>query len=155
MGKMANKFASLLIFLCVALFSCSENRVFEEFHPLPNMQWAENDSVVFDLSKLNSVEGKSLIALRYTEYYPHSNCYIRLVSLDSTGRTLQSKLLNVPIFNSKTGQPMGKGFGSTYTKYDTIPFSLPVETKLLVVKQYMRKEQLEGIEAVGLKILRE
>ena len=147
-------FSAFLIILLALTFSCSQNRVYEKFYAIQEMEWAANDSLVFDLNELPSVVGKSLIGLRYNERYTHSNCYIRLVFLDSVGKPLQSKLLNVPVFNSKTGQPMGKGFGSTYTKYDTLPFSLPAETKELVVKQYMRQEKLVGIEAVGLKILK-
>ncbi len=143
------------LFLCWGMFSsCSENRIYEEFHVLSDMEWAENDSVVFDLRGLQSLEGRALIAIRYTEYYPHSNCYIRVISLDSAQRSMQNKLLNVPIFHSKTGQPMGKGFGNSYTKYDTLPFAIPEGTKLLVMKQYMRNDPLEGIEAVGLKIVK-
>ena len=138
----------------ILLGSCTQNRIYEEFHSFDTMTWNEKDSVTFDLKAVNTLEGKSLLAIRFNENYPYSNCYIRLISKDSSQQVLQNKLLNVPIFHSISGQPLGKGFGNTYTKYDTIPFDLPLGTKELIVRQYMRQDELEGIEAVGLKILK-
>jgi len=74
--------------------------------------------------------------------------------MDSLNNVIENKLINVPLFDSKSGKPLGKGFGNTYTRYDTIPFLLNIETKKVTFLQYMRQNQLEGIEAIGLKILK-
>lgn len=144
----------VIFFSWIFISSCSEHRVYEEFHWLDAENWNEKDSVIFDLRDVNTLKGKSLIAIRFNEDYPYSNCYLRLISKDSSQQVLQNKLVNIPIFHSKSGQPLGKGFGNTFTKYDTIPFDLQEETSFLVIRQYMRQEYLEGIEAVGLKILK-
>ncbi|MBC6368683.1 gliding motility lipoprotein GldH [Algoriphagus sp. AK58] len=150
-----NKYGQLIGFIALfSLISCSEGRLYEEFHPFNSSIWAETDSVVFDLSKVESLEGKSLIGIRFNENYPFSNCYVRIILKDSSQSILSNKLLNVPIFDSKAGQPLGEGFGNTYTKYDTLPLSFSKETKEVLLVQYMRKPELEGIEAVGLKILK-
>jgi hypothetical protein len=48
-----NKLKSLIgVALIVFVESCSDNRVFEEFHSFKSNSWYENDSVVFDLKKL-------------------------------------------------------------------------------------------------------
>jgi gliding motility-associated lipoprotein GldH len=154
MEKMGSSRILFFLSFFIIISSCSEDRIYEQFHSIDNMLWNEMDSVAFDLKEVSSLEGKSLIAIRFNEKYPYSNCYIRLISKDSSRQVLQNKLLNVPIFHSKSGQPLGKGFGDTYTKYDTLPFTIPSGTKELVVSQYMRQDNLEGIEAVGLKILK-
>jgi hypothetical protein len=67
---------------------------------------------------------------------------------------LNDTVWNVPIFDTQSGKPLGKGFGNTYTIYDTLPFSLPSKAKEVLLLQYMRQAELEGIEAIGIKILR-
>jgi gliding motility-associated lipoprotein GldH len=128
--------------------------MYEQFYSFEDISWSEQDSALFDLRELSSLEGKSLIAVKYTEDYSYSNCYIRVVARDSSKKILQNKLLNVPIFDSKSGHPLGEGFGNTFTKYDTIPFDLPVETKEVVLVQYMRQVELPGIKAIGFKLLK-
>jgi hypothetical protein len=60
----------------------------------------------------------------------------------------------VPLFDSKSGKPKGNGFGNSFTFYDTLPFPISANTSELIYLQYMRQENLPGIEAVGLKILK-
>ncbi|MBN7812964.1 gliding motility lipoprotein GldH [Algoriphagus sp. H41] len=145
-------------FAAVALLAvasaCGGDRAFEEFHSFQAQAWSERDTASFDLSALQSASGPKLIALKYNEEYPFSNCYVRVISSDSSGAVLDNKLINVPLFDSKSGQPMGKGFGNTFTRYDTLPFELSEGTAQVSFVQYMRQESLVGLEAVGLKILK-
>lgn len=150
-----NRIFGLLLILCgIGFTSCSEDRVFEEFKAIPSQSWAIEDSIQFDLSDVQILENQSLIAFRFNEKYSFSNCFVRVISKDSIGSIIENKLINVPLFDSKTGEPLGEGFGSTYTFYDTLPFQLDPETKQLTLLQYMREEKLAGIEAVGIKILK-
>ena len=146
------------IFLTCALvivsFSCSEDRVFEEFQAFGSLSWNEKDSVSFDLKGLKEKGGEKLIAVKFNENYPFSNCYVKVISRDSTGKILESRLINVPLFDSKSGQPIGTGFGNTFTKYDTIPVVISDHASSISFLQYMRQEELPGIEAIGLKILK-
>lgn len=146
--------SSAFVALLLVSASCSDGRMYEQFQSFEDASWSEKDSVLFDLRELPSVKGKSLLAVKYTEDYAYSNCYIRVVARDSSKTILQNKLLNVPIFESKSGQPLGEGFGNTFTKYDTIPFELPDNTKDVVLVQYMRQPELAGIKAVGYKVLK-
>lgn len=149
------KVKNFLFFLLVMLaFGCSDDRIYEDFQAIPSGNWGMQDTLRFDLGNLDLTGRKSMIAVRFNEGYPFSNCYVRIISYDSAGIILENKLINVPLFDSKSGEPLGKGMGSTYTKYDTLPFSFKPETRSLTFLQYMRTDQLTGIEAVGLKILK-
>lgn len=150
-----SKVKSFLFFLLVMLaFGCSDDRIYEDFQAVPSGNWGIQDTLRFDLGDLELDGKKSLIAVRFNESYSFSNCYVRVISYDSAGVVIENKLINVPLFDSKSGEPLGKGMGSTYTKYDTLPFSFKPETRSLTFLQYMRTDQLTGIEAVGLKILK-
>jgi gliding motility-associated lipoprotein GldH len=149
-----NRWKLLALSLLVLAWSCSGDRVYEEFYTFQTGSWSEKDSVRFDLNELKERSGQKLIAVKFNENYPFSNCYIRVISKDSTGKTLNNRLINVPIFDSKSGKPTGTGFGSTFTRYDTLPISIADQAVSVTFIQYMRQEELPGIEAVGLKILK-
>lgn len=143
-----------LLGVALFLFSCGKNRVFEEYHSFGSTSWEENDSIKFDLSSLDSLKGKAIIGIRFSELYPYSNCYIKVIFRDSSKVVLADSLWNVPIFDKQTGKPIGKGFGNTFTTYDTLSFPFPTNTREVILLQYMRQAQLEGLEAVGLKVIK-
>lgn len=153
--KEMTRFSLILQLASVLLLvSCNGERLYEDFHSFDQASWEVSDTVAFDLNELDSVRGKSLLAVRYTENFPFSNCYIKLIYRDSSKVVLSDTVWNVPIFNTQSGKPLGKGFGNTFTTYDTLPFPIPSQAKEVLLLQYMRQAELEGIEAVGLKVLR-
>ena len=149
-----NKRNFLLLAFLPFVFSCGQDRVFEEFHSFEALSWNERDSVVFNLSELKDRQGTKLIGVRFNENYPFSNFYVRIITEDSLGIILENNLLNVPLFDSKSGKPKGTGFGNSFTFYDTIPLQVSKNTTKMKLLQYMRQENLKGIEAIGIKILK-
>ena len=141
--------ASTLLFA-----SCDGERMYEDFQSFDNSGWEATDTVAFDVTELDSVTGKSLVAVRYTEDFPFSNLYIKLIFRDSSKLVLRDTVWNMPIFATQSGKPLGKGFGNTYTTYDTLPFLIPSQTKEVLLLQYMRQAELLGVEAVGIKVLK-
>ena len=136
------------LFLILGLNSCSGDRIFEEFKALDSAAWNATDSINFDLNSLDLATQTSLIAIRFNESYKFSNCYVRIISKDSSNLILENRLVNMPLFDSKSGKPLGNGFGNTITKYDTIPFLLNQKTKIVTLLQYIRESQHSSIEAV-------
>jgi gliding motility-associated lipoprotein GldH len=151
---MTKIYQASLLGLALLIFSCGKDRMYEEYHSFDSDRWQEADSISFDLTTLDTLRGKSVIGVRYTEEYPFSNCYIKLIVQDSRQVVLMDSLWNVPIFDRQTGKPIGQGFGNTYTTYDTLPITLPAKATKVIMLQYMRLAELEGIEAVGLKVLK-
>ena len=151
---MAKIYQLAIVGIALLLFACGEERMYEEYHSFDADSWQETDSISFDLSDLDSVRGKAVVGIRYTEEYPFSNCYIKLIVQDSRRVVLMDSLWNVPIFDRQTGKPIGQGFGNTFTTYDTVPIILPTKAAKVIMLQYMRQAELQGIEAVGLKVLK-
>lgn len=151
---MTKIYQASLLGLVLMLFSCGNERMFEEYHPFVTDSWQEADSIIFDLSNLDSLRGRAVIGIRHTEDYPFSNCYVKLILRDSSETMLLDSLWNVPIFDTQTGKPIGQGFGNTFTAFDTLPFLIPANATKVVFLQYMRQTELEGIEAIGLKVLK-
>ncbi|MCR9081202.1 MAG: gliding motility lipoprotein GldH [Cyclobacteriaceae bacterium] len=149
---MSNRIIAGLILL-LAFTSCGDERVYEDFQKLPSQGWSAQDSLIFEIGELPESFGQNLIGVRFKEDYPYANIYIRLITQDSSLQTLENQLINLTLFDID-GEPMGEGFGSTYTLYDTLPFKIQAGTKQVILLQYMREAELKGIEAIGLKILK-
>ncbi|GMQ24370.1 hypothetical protein Aoki45_10520 [Algoriphagus sp. oki45] len=143
-----------LISLTILLSSCGGDRLYEEFQSIEGSSWQVTDTLSYEIGSLGTEKRTDLIAVRYSDSYPFSNLYVRLLMEDSSMSILTNKLINIPLFDSKSGKPLGRGFGNTYTKYDTLPLSFPEETVRVKLVQYMRKEDVKGIEALGIKILK-
>ena len=136
--------------------ACNPDRIFEEYQGMASLSWVAEDTVSFEVEAVDPNASISSIGVRYNETYEFHNLYVRYLLTDSVGNHLVDSLINVHLFDSKTGRPLGRGFGNVYTVYDTLPQfdTRSVERAKAHFIQYMRKDELEGIEAVGLKIKR-
>lgn len=133
----------------LALQGCGGH--YEKYQGMEDLSWHQQDTVRFVIDKKDTT-GIPMVAVKYTEDYDFRNLYIRYVLRDSTGKIIKSDLFNVPLFERTNGKPLGDGFGGTYTKYDTIRLDTVVNFTQIDFVQYMRVDQLNGIEAIGLRI---
>ncbi|PRY87450.1 gliding motility lipoprotein GldH [Mongoliibacter ruber] len=141
----------LFYFLTVMiLWSCDSERVFEKYQGMETQYWHINDTVSFYFESPLEASA-SLIAVKYNQDYEFRNLYLRYFLMDSMGNEVESQLVNIPLFESTSGKPLGEGFGSTFTRFDTLPLELGENYHSIHFVQYMRVDQLKGIEAVGLK----
>lgn len=142
-----------LTFLVAILSGCENSRLYEHYYPFEKSEWKMTDSVVFDLKKVDfATLPLTYIGVNYNEEYSYSNLYLTAIVKDSSEVILEKKLINMPLFDSKTGKPLGKGFGNSYSKLDALPIDFPLETQQVILYQYMRQENLKGVESIGLKI---
>ena len=133
--------------------SCDRNRVYEEYQGMQTKSWLIQDSVSFVFDD-DIPKGPAILGIKYNQDYEFHNIYVRYILKDSLDSILENKLLDVPLFDNKTGKPLGKGFGSSFTKYDTLPLQSGNYSSIHFI-QYMRIDELLGIEAVGLKRIME
>ena len=155
MGK-SNFFTPYILFVVAGiLLACNPDRIFEDYQGMETLQWAVGVTVQFVLKPEKSEKVLATIGIRYNDQYEYHNLYVKFLMTDSMGVTLQDSLINIDLFDSKSGEPLGDGFGNVFTKYDTLPFENLEENRVVRIHflQYMRKEQVEGIEALGLKII--
>jgi gliding motility-associated lipoprotein GldH len=92
--------------------------------------------------------------VKYNTDYGFRNLYVKYFLFDSLGNQIESQLLNIPLFDSQGGRPLGDGFGSTFTKSDTLPIITDAAYTKVIFVQYMRVEELEGLDAIGFKQIR-
>lgn len=143
--------ANILLAVLVCLVSCESDRVFEAYRGMESGEWAVHDTVRFD-PIIRDQNIFVVLGVKYNNDYGFRNLFVRYAIKDSLHQTLDTKLMDVPLFESGSGRPLGKGFGATFTKYDTLPIGQAFARIDLL--QYMRIDTLDGIEAIGVKVIR-
>jgi len=150
---MAFKLSGIVLASIVFLMGCDSSRLYEEYRGMHSGSWNLTDTVTFVVPKPFS-DSKTLLAIKYNNEYEFRNLYLTYFLKDSLNQTIESQLIEIPLFDSKSGKPLGKGFGNTFTKFDTISIHSSMDFSSIQMVQYMRTEQLQGIESLGLKILK-
>lgn len=145
------------IFLSLLLLgSCDEGRLYESNSDIKGYNWRIEDTKEFsfdikDTTKAYNIYFNVRNALSY-EYY---NLYMRAVLLSPDGEILHRKLHEMYLMDRKTGEPLGSGAGDifdhTFLGIKNQRFSKTGTYKIRFT-QYMRKNPLPGIMAVGVKI---
>tara|TARA_R110002124_G_scaffold285907_4_gene465294 strand:+ start:17636 stop:18109 length:474 start_codon:yes stop_codon:yes gene_type:complete len=144
---------SLVIVLFWVITACNNGRVYESFQDLETLKWVVSDTISFDIDSLDvNPKMSSILAIRYDDKYEYNNLYVRFLLRDSVDKVLMDSLLNIHLFDPKTGKPLGQGFGNRRIRYDTLPGGLIQAKSTFQFIQYMRKDTLAGIESIGLKI---
>lgn len=147
----------LFTILCLTflLFSCTEERYFEDNHDFDNRIWTMDETAEFNF-EIDSLELPYQIKLniRNTIDYPYRNLYIQYRLQDSTS-LIEENLVNVNLFEAKSGQPYGTHQSDIYSHQlvlqDSVFFNEKGNYKI-ELKQYMRENELEGIVSSGIRI---
>lgn len=149
----------IVTFLALTLYGCDESRVYEKNRDFENRSWLVNDSAEFEFEIRDTISRYNLYCnVRNSLNYPYSRLFITYSLLDSSGQEFQKKLAEAFLFDRTTGKPFGSsGLGDIYDQ--RIPlltkFQFPHSGKYKVrFEQEMRKDTIEGILAVGLRVER-
>ncbi|SMG33906.1 gliding motility-associated lipoprotein GldH [Marivirga sericea] len=144
-----------VIFLMFFISSCTEERYFEDNYDFQDRSWNMEESAEFNI-EIDSIELPYQIKLnlRNTMDYPYRNLYIKYQVRDST-YVMEDKLLNIKLFEAKTGKPYGNKQSDIYAHQLSLVDSMffPAKGKYTIeLKQYMREMELEGMISAGIRI---
>lgn len=146
-----------LAILVIALSSCDGERLYEKNREFSNRTWYMDSipSFTFNISQPGT-NYDIYLNLRNTLSYPFQNIYLTYYLEDSLGNTLSQDLVNFQLFDTKTGKPFGSGgIGDVYDHQFNLleGYSFPAEgTYELKLEQYMRRDSLPQIVAVGVRV---
>ncbi len=139
------------------LFACSEpGQLVQDYQSIEDEIWTSKQKLSFPVEIEDNQKSHSLFYLvRYNKDYPYYNFYVKRYLLDSTGKEISSTLQGMYLFDEKTGDPKGSGWGNTYD-YSILADSnyiFPYQGKYTIeIEQYMRKDTVQGISDFGLSI---
>ena len=150
-----NTAALLLIVILFITWSCG-NSAYESKVDFKNGYWLWKEPVSFSFSIDDASKKYDLsFFIRNSIDYEYQNLYIQYYLENSNGYVMTEKLHNVIVFDPKTGKPVGNGMGDIYdierTFLSGFSFDSAGEYKLRL-DQFMRKDTLHNIQAIGLKI---
>ncbi len=144
----------LLALILAFLSSCDSGRVYEADHDFDEQLWNMDTIPSFEFRIEDTAPKEILLKMRNSLDFPFRNCYLTYHLEDSAGNTLQTALVNIELFDEKTGKPFGKGnsvFQHAQTILSDYQFPGPATYKFHLV-QYMRKRNLEGTYSVGIRV---
>jgi len=153
-----------LFFLAsIAFCACDNLRVTEQHADMPDATWHYDSAAVlsFDVAD-TSLTYNLYYAIRHNQDYPYYNLYVRYKLSDANEKVLRSGILESNLMLPLTGEPIGevgkpigKGIGVSFTSLHPILLAHRFEqpgTYKLMLRQYMRPDNLQGIYSVGMRL---
>jgi gliding motility-associated lipoprotein GldH len=141
------------------LIGCDSSRVHEANVEFADETWKMADKLTIDFQINDTTLQYNLyFNVRNSLDYPYSRLFVNYALVDPTGVMLDAKMLGNNLFDQKTGEPFGQsGIGDLfdhqfpllkqYRFYNTGVYKL-------TFRQFMRKDTLEGVFAVGARVER-
>lgn len=155
--KAASPYTLLLGLLAVLLLAaCDGNRVYEEYHEIPNYQWNRADTISFNTEIADTNEAYNLILnIRNGENYPYRNLFLFLSTQYPDGR-LSLDTLEFS-FYEESGKPLGKCSGdicnNSFLLSENVRFDQAGKYRFAFVHGMRRDDQiLPYVMDLGLRI---
>ncbi|PIQ49814.1 MAG: gliding motility lipoprotein GldH [Cytophagales bacterium CG12_big_fil_rev_8_21_14_0_65_40_12] len=134
--------------------SCDRNRVYEEVYDFEEGIWNMDTIPAFNFEISDNAPKRVLINVRNSIEFRSQNLYLTYYLMDEKGNELKSELVNVQLFDAKTGKPFGKGNSIFQHEVEILPnYSFPSIGKYQIkIAQYMREANLENVPSVGVRL---
>jgi gliding motility-associated lipoprotein GldH len=148
-------FPILILLLFFTLVSCGSDSLYENHKEFPTGFWQKDNLQSFEVQIDDSQNHSIFYHLRYTTDYDYCNSYVRYKIFSPEGKMLVEKMKLDTLFDCTTGKPLGEGFGTVYNKEFQLEANFDFSKKgkyKIELEQMMRKDSLEGIQTVGIRI---
>jgi gliding motility-associated lipoprotein GldH len=146
-----------LIGLLILIFSgCQTSTIYTVTYTLSDYLWHRKDNVKFNFYIQDTTQPYDIyLLIKDTPNYPYQNLYLTYYLEDIQSTVIATELKNYLLFESKTGHPLGKGWGKNKSHELILLKNYYFSNSgnyTLKLAQFMRIETLPGIQKVGIKI---
>lgn len=145
----------LILLFIISFVACNSNRVYEEYYDFNDRTWNLDSIPSFEFSIDDTNPKDVFVNLRNSISYDYQNLYLSYQLNNEDGQELESDLINISVFDEKTGKPFGSG-NSIYEQQHKIlgNYQFPKSGNyILKIAQYMRVVDLKEIVSVGTRII--
>ena len=136
------------------MVSCDNNRVYDSWEEMSPLGWNKDSVYTFNAAVTDTITPMNIIiGLRNTNLYPHSNLWT-FVSTENPNGTIQRDTFEMTLA-SPYGEWYGSGWGNIFTSlyyYKTNQRFSSSGNYAFTIQHGMRKDMLEGIQAIGIRI---
>ncbi len=144
------------IVVLMAISSCDISRVYETNLDLPNQQWVTGDVESFEFEIADVDQSYNvLVNVTNAQHYPFHNLYYQYELIGPDDGLVKKELVNINLFDPKTGEPFGEGLGDLFDHRQLIlqDFEFPESGKYIMnLEHYMRRDTLPLIKSIGLRV---
>ena len=144
---------SIFILIFISL-SCSMPK-YSNYYSFKDQIWHQDSSIVFNYNNLSNTNLKFEISISYSNSYPFQNLYTSYSLLDSEKNIINTKMIELQLFDKKNGIPLGSGIYNNFV-VDSIFLQtdqlIENEKYQLLVKHSMRENYLNGVIRLGISI---
>ncbi|MDX5348068.1 MAG: gliding motility lipoprotein GldH [Hymenobacteraceae bacterium] len=145
------------LLLCLLAFtSCDSNRVYEKNIDIPENSWEIENVPAFEFQIQDTTKQYNIyFNIRNAIFYEYYNLYVRYNLIGPDGQQISSGLHEIYLMDKTTGRPLGSGAGDIFDHQVLALRNQTFEktgTYKLQLKQYMRRDPLPGIMAVGIRV---
>jgi len=144
----------LVTVIILASLSCDRQKVFEQYHPIPEHRWNNTEVVNFNVTITDTISAHNVqIAVRNTGQYEYSNLYLFVTAVSPDGSSVRDT--TEIMLADEHGKWLGKGSAAVYTLY--YPYRQNIRFPIrgiyrFTIEQAMWIRDLEHISDVGLRI---
>ena len=142
--------------LVTVLFSCDSQRVYEIYKDF-DAQWPARDTARFEFAIDDTTQTYNvLVNVRNTLDYETARLFMNYSLHDSSGTIMHKRLLELFLFDKRTGEPFGEsGLGNVYHH------AYPLESKMkfpyqgkyeVRLNHMMRVDSLQEVLSVGVRV---
>jgi gliding motility-associated lipoprotein GldH len=149
-------FVLVVLLVGSCLFSCRDHSFPVRILSLANNRWAYDQNLDFEFKTHSPGEKVDfLYQVQYGPNYPFENIWLKYWLIGPKNDTLIISKDNLFLFQPGVGKPIGTGTGNRiFLDAYFLKNVLLKEpgTYKLKLRQYMRKDSLTGIQAMGVKV---
>lgn len=154
MEKKQKKIQFLAWFLAFFMVGCENDNLIQKVFEFPKDEWDIEKKTFFEFNIVSPDQSYDLnLLVNNNSTYPYQNLYIGYC-LEGEG-TSEKSIIELQLFDKKTGQPLGYGWGDTKLHQFSV-LSNYVFKKTGVYKfqleHVMRQKVLLGIERIVIRI---
>lgn len=151
------KYLKFLAFALV-LVACDQGRIFEQNKTITEGYWYVNSIIDFQFEIADAEIPYNIYSnVSHSSDYNFYNLYYKFTLKDSTAKEIKSELININLFNPKSGEPLGSGLGDVFDHQQLILENFDFENPgkyQISFQQYMRTDSLPNILSVGARVER-
>lgn len=143
----------ILILMAISFSGCDRNKVYEADISFEEKTWDMNKIPAFSFELEHTKTVDIFFKMRNDLDYPFQNLYVQYTFRKQKGNELKKDLVNLSLFNAKTGVPLGKG-SSVFQNRAILLTSqtLAAGSYEVELAQYMRNEALNGVYSIGIRV---